>query len=645
MRNFWRLKAKLTAARLVAVVFSVAGSSAGAFPDIWENETDSENRADEEDELAPPFEEESFATNNFGKSINGYTRLVSEGTINDRQGPPVSLQVIAGWNQLHAGLVLAYTRYRIAPAQYHSQWNSLVVPAPRNELHLPKFYMQYKTAQWSVIIGHFSAGFGQHLTLDNTGRRAAQGFFPDAKLNLYNDRLVSPYSMISISQRNSFYGEYANSTRVTADYHWQETFRGIAAQYHANFRWGKMHVSGFGSFQNRSLSQYQLVNRSLCRSLSFTGVDCPPVSVIMIKGSNSARLVRSNLPEIYREIVWGGNISVDFGKVLKTGITGYVAADQWNVSGVKLQFRKKALRPSGGKFGAMGIDGSWEWAKILWHWELAGSKSNDLTKGWGGNLGAYTKRWKNHELDYSLRYYSNNYINPLARPISSPQRYGGQRARNEAGIRGQYSGNSTQWKWLAEIDWSFEPHGTKFLPGARLLVDSGFSYSILANTYLAFGADYYNKGFYNDPNLDEDLDDAPKFFKRSFGVTSGVFSKPFQWPFHFSLEARTRLVEEYRSKKFCRQEIKFRGKYDLSIVKYLRLIGKIDFLDEDISTDAKMEKSIYGRNKLILTWAPWVPGQEVVILHDIWFYLDSRSSTLARDSWEQRLRIEWIMKW
>src|SRR5262249_50320626 len=122
------------------------------------------------------------------------------------------------------------------------------------------------------------------------------------------------------------------------------------------------------------------------------------------------------------------------------------------------------------RFGAMGANFAFgrDWFDIFG--EAALSFDNmprpdpTLTAARGGGgpaaLLRMTATRKHEELEVVARYFSTDYLNPYSRPISEPDTFDGQRARDEAGVRVRYLRSSHEFQLRALVDVWTDPSGT-----------------------------------------------------------------------------------------------------------------------------------------------------------------------------------------
>lgn len=211
----------------------------------------------------------------------------------------------------------------------------------------------------------------------------------------------------------------------------------------------------------RNVYQYKLFDADACddpRNDEDPRCTSPDV---YIRGDNplapSTTARFQTLPRMYREHTTGGNISYFFNRRSWVGVTGYGSTIKWLTGGKDYDFQEWERRPFGGPFGAVGVNGSWGYRWSDLGVEVARSFDSMAkatageaydSKGGGGfaALIRHTAAWgRGHEIETILRYYDTNFVNPYARPLSSPDLYEGQRARDELGGRIRYTGRPNKY--------------------------------------------------------------------------------------------------------------------------------------------------------------------------------------------------------
>jgi len=388
--------------------------------------------------------------------IGGYYRLLGWYTIGDPIAPPVQLRArLRGPFSLSAGVGMTFTRRRVGSPFFDPTRDArdgsfaqgtLAVRPSGYSLEVPKFWLQWRSTKLRVIAGTFRIGFGQRLTLDNTTRYTPKGLSTDDVF--YVSRDLTGFCRLS-------QGEITTTTPVcppdqdryvTDDFKWRDPFRGIAfsAEDLEIGETAKASFYAFGSYQTRSIYQYEIYDRRICANPRDDDDDnCKAPYVYVDRGDGALQQARASysvLPNIWDEISAGGHASISPIPMFQLGVTGYGAVPRWHVPEMQLDFQEYARYPFGGPYGAVGLDG--RITAGAWDFYLEVARSFDSMIGGGGGWGAVQRSvWgkKKREVEITLRFYDLNYANPYARPVSSPDELEGQRARDEAGIRIKYT--------------------------------------------------------------------------------------------------------------------------------------------------------------------------------------------------------------
>jgi uncharacterized protein (DUF1778 family) len=369
-----------------------------------------------------------FLRTSFPERVTGDARLLTAFAASDPVLPPLALQVrMAGPEGWRVGLLTSLTRRRLGAVRRDARPRTLVAEAPGVAVVVPKFHGQWSGARGSVLVGSYRLGFGQRLTLDTTGLPTPDGFLPDDAVRVPGD-----------VERWCFLGDGACSAReraadVTPDFQWDEGFRGVVGTVRGAVGADtQVSVTGFGSYQSRSLISHALAEHTGC-----VGSACKAPTV-MLAGA-SARVVSRSLPGVFREWAGGGHAELAWSSRARLGVTAWGARPVWNVEGAALDFRSTAGYPSGGAFGAVGFDGTWGLGPVDLFVEAA--RTFDAAPGGGGGFGVFQRTvvaGASKELEVSLRAYGRGFANPYTGAVSGPDELEGSRARNEVGARVRY---------------------------------------------------------------------------------------------------------------------------------------------------------------------------------------------------------------
>jgi hypothetical protein len=229
------------------------------------------------------------------------------------------------------------------------------------------------------------------------------------------------------------------------DYRWTDRLRGaVVGLKSAELGTGWLQAYAFFSYQTRSIYQYEIYDRGRCQDpTNDSDPDCAAPWVYRRQADLLAPTTRFSfhtLPDMFNELLGGGNVAYFFNRRTHVGITGYGADINWLANGIDLDFQEWSRLPYGGPFGAVGLDASWGTGLFDLSVELAHTFDNQPEGGGFGAVLRSTFTFKKHEVEGVARYYGSDFANPYARPVSAADEHDGLRARDEAGVRFRYTG-------------------------------------------------------------------------------------------------------------------------------------------------------------------------------------------------------------
>lgn len=369
--------------------------------------------------------------------------------------PPLGLRVrFNAVRYLTVGAAMTTTRLDIGSPVYDPVRGALVAEERSYQFHAPKVYAKWETGSIAAIAGTYRAGFGQRLVFDNSSQYSPNGLYIDDQLFFSPDLsrackesagelLVSPCTGT------------AGAEYVTPDFVWRNGLFGVAAGFkHLELATGWLQGYAFASASRRSIYQYELVNRATCTDPhDDTDPGCAAPNVYVRPEGNllepAPRHAFATLPDVFQERLVGGNFGYFADRRNSVGITAYGAMEENLIEGIDLDTQEWSRLPNGRKFGAVGANFSFGRGIIDVFGEGAASfdamkvTETSLTPAKGGGGPAALLRVtatpsKREEIEVVARYYSVDFLNPYARPISQSDEFEGQRARNEAGARVRY---------------------------------------------------------------------------------------------------------------------------------------------------------------------------------------------------------------
>jgi len=253
-----------------------------------------------------------------------------------------------------------------------------------------------------AVVGSYHLHYGQGLVLSTLGGRDRHGFYLRRSIGRGSDRIREFDGLLGAAARTG-------AVRVGPVRLDMSSF--------ISFRGYDQYISYIGLAGGEQLDA------------ATVEVDAPQVWV------DGKRASYMTIPTVFRVGLLGGNFTARFNRRTQLGFTGYGAfIDRTALDGVEepntLLIRQRW--PSDPGFGAIGINGrvgvgllnvEGEWG--LW---LAGAPANalfvraELEPAWG-------------VVALSLRHYDTGYGNPMTRAEAATDRYAGNSARNEQGVR------------------------------------------------------------------------------------------------------------------------------------------------------------------------------------------------------------------
>lgn len=392
---------------------------------------------------------------------------------NDPFIPPIAIRGrFNALRHLWAGFAITNTRLDIGDPIYDPNRGALIAGPRANQLHAPKAYVRWEDDQLSVIAGTFRAGFGQRLVFDNALYYTPNGLYADDQIYYSADLSAACAESAGELLVSPCLGA-AGSEYVTPDFVWRDGLLGLGVgAKKLELTQGWMQLYGFASANRRGIYQYELVDKGKCDDPhDDANPDCAAPTVYVKPSGDlldpTTRHAFETLPNVFLEKVAGANVAYYADRRSSVGLTGYAAEEQNLVNGIDLSTQEWSRIPYGNKVGAIGANFSFGRGWLDLFGEAALSFDNmprpdpalSAAKGGGGPaviLRATATR-KHEELEVVARYYSTDYINPFSRPISQPDEFEGQRARDEAGGRIRYLRYDKELQVRGLLDVWFNP--------------------------------------------------------------------------------------------------------------------------------------------------------------------------------------------
>ncbi len=578
--------------------------------------------------------------------VSGKVHAATRFTATDNVPPPALLagRLKAPLN-LSAGFMMFTTRRRAGSPTYDATNDALASKGFLYTPHLPRIWAQWKPGNARLVAGTFTIGFGERLTLDNTRRVTPRGIY------LVEDyRRVIPLSQTCKISGEGFLAdptsgcdlEGGKNLYITPDYTWRESFRGIAGSIE-DLKLGaeaSMSLYGFASYQQRSIYQYELYDRRFCADPRDDGNDfCKSPSVYLPDGNS--RLVFSTLTNTFDELTGGGHVTIKPSYRFTLGVTGYAAMPFFRQAPLQLDFQEYSRYPSGGAFGAIGVDAHTSFKAFNFFLEATHNFDGRVGTAGAGGYGVEQRSTfspRGHEFELSLRFYDTGFGTPYARPIASPDVLEGQRARNEAGARFRWAAKwSKDWETRLTANFWVNPWA-----------DVAGSPAGVPNLYVLGRVDFNGWKFFQ-PGIWVDMRNRNLPYSVHGTCASGTVILTEGQPFTcggdlYKISARVdikplrRLVEATLQSSFTwRDDIRYKDRFrnDLQLwaevrtrpVDFLQFRVRARYLNQAIEDPTYLEENIWTfvEGSVFIT-----KGTQLSLRYDLFFWLDQRSSTANR---------------
>jgi hypothetical protein len=607
--------------------------------------------------------------------VHGSMRYRMTYVAGDPRAPPMALQArIRALGGLTVGAAAMLDPRRLGDVQWDPERAALMAEPDAVRPRLPKAYAQWDTPRWGIIAGTYRIGFGQRLTFDDSRRYTPNGFYLD-------DAIISRYDLVRSCSESP--GELAgrvcspDDPRVAPNYQVSPGLRGVAVgAKHLPLPVGWMQIYGFWSIQNYDIYQYRLYDRQRCQDPRSTALECRAPTIYKLDPSADRRdptssYVFRTLPNVVDLVTQGTNVSWFQSDRTHVGMTGYGSVPRWRVGGADLDFQPSERIPRGGAFGAVGADFSWgrRWSDLFGEVSRSFDGVPQDQGGGGGFAGIlrHTASWKDQELEVSGRYYDTRYANPYSRPISARDRFEGNQARDEAGVRVRYNAEVRERIDLRSFA-DFWVNPSDLEPNLRVQART----DVVATPWWRPGlwVEYQNNDLsrprFSDC-IDETVrpgpvlgipDDAITCSGQRVQLTARSRFQPIK-RLHFTVQYRHELqnalfadtdfsransfddaidfetfdpldegdIQRLQARNGLRQDVNAFLLVVAQPTDALRLRARVRWFWEDIADNTRLEHSIWSYLEVRYKIRPWaVP----TLRYDLWQYVDRRDSTLAR---------------
>ncbi len=579
--------------------------------------------------------------------VSGKLQAATRFTTTDNVPPPAFLKgKLKGPLNLSVGFMAITTRRRAAPPTYDPLTDELTSKGFFYTPHLPRIYAQWKPGNARLVVGTFMIGFAERLTLDNTRRQTPRGIYlvedyrrpPDlsqtCKISGAN-LLLDPTSGCDTS-------EGARNLYITPDYSWRETFRGVAGSIE-DLKLGDeatMSLYGFGSYQQRPIYQYDLYDRRFCADPNDDNDPlCDSPNVYLPDGSS--RLVFSTLRQAFDELTGGAHVTVKPSYRVSLGVTGYAALPFFRQAPLELDFQEQSRYPSGGAFGAIGVDAQTSFKAFNFFLEATHNFDRRIGTDGRGGYGAEQRTTfspKGHELELSLRFYDTGFGTVCSRPVAGPDVTDGQRARNETGAR---------LRWVAKWSKDWESRLTANF-WVNPFVDSSLPQAGVPNLNVIGRVDFNGWKFFQ-PAIWVDMRNRNLPYSEHGTCSSGTIilteegtvscggdsykiglridTRPLRKVIQGTLQATYTWKDDFKYKDKFRNDLTIRAEVKTRPVDFLQFRAVGRYVNQDLADPAYLEEYVwtYVEGTWFIT-----KGTQLALRYDLLVWLDQRASTPNR---------------
>ncbi len=584
--------------------------------------------------------------------VSGKLRLQSRFTAGDTVPPPALLSArLKMPYDLSAGVMAFTSRRRTSRPEYDTFNDSLGISNFTYTPHLPRVFAMWSPGKAKLVVGTYTIGFAERLTLDTTRRIVPRGIYltddfrrpPDltSTCRITNaDTTTDPSLACDASDGLNRY--------ISPDYQWRETFRGVAGQIE-DLKVGKeasLSLYGFASYQQRSIYQYEIYDRRSCADPNDDNNDDCKAPPVYINGGPGT-LKYTSLNNLFDEVAGGGHVTFKPIQRLSLGITGWGALPIFSQSPMELDFQEWSRYPAGGAFGAIGADAHLAWRGFNFYAEASRTFDNRPWKtGVPGGFGVEQRTTyspKGHEFELSLRYYDTEFGTPFARPISSPDETDGLRARNELGARLRWLGRPNRdWEVRLRADFWVNPHDVESSPGV-ISLPAG-----VPNLYALARVDFTGWRFFR-PGVWVDVRNRNLLTDQRGTCSSGTFVytegdpitcggdlyrvaarfvvAPLKKYLVATVQGYFTWRDDFRYQDRFRNDVQAFVELKSQPVDFLQLRLRSRYLNQDLEDPAYLEENLWSFFE-----ASWLfaRGSRVSARYDLFVWLDQRSSTALR---------------
>ncbi len=570
-------------------------------------------------------------------ATTGQLRAQTVWTTKDDRVPATAMSLrLSTLRNLSIGVLGVITRNRVGSPIYDPSRDALVAEAPSSRIDVPKFYAQWDTDDFRVIVGNYTASFGEGLVWDTSPGPRRTGIYPDDSHRRETD--LTRQCRLSTGELTE--APCDSDVYVTPDFKWTDYQMGIAAGLKGlKVGNGRLRAYGLFSFQPLDIYQYRVYDKNRCddpRNDNDPGCGAPDVFVL---GDDpfapAAEHSFQTLPNLLREMTVGGNVAYSPQRRVEFGVTGYRMEVKSLTEGLDLDSQEWDAKPFGGPFGAVGA-----YAAVGRKWldvfaELA--YSFDSMPGKGGGPAAVARivaSRKQEELEATFRYYDENYANPLAGAYAQADTFDGLRDRDEVGGRLKYFRLfKKKINFRASVDVWNRPSLDRYKAEIRMRTDINASKVFGYGLWLEFDDRDLGSGPLVCDNSADEIFDADSSLTPACGQSFNAIGR-IRWSPH----KKWRLSAQYQHEFIQDEDAMDMPRTRQDVSAWLNAFGRptpelgvrarVRYLFEDIADNGRLEQSIwaYVNLRYRVQKRHWFN-----LRYDLRRRIDDRTSTLDRN--------------
>lgn len=581
--------------------------------------------------------------------VSGKIHAAARFTATDTAPPPAMLLArLKGPANLSAGFMMFTTRRRGATPTYSPLNDWLTSEGLTYQPHLPRVFAMWKPGNAKLVVGTFTIGFAERLTLDNSRRVTPRGIYLVDDYRRMND--------LSRSCRLTANGDPVSpgcedpNLYITPDYKWRETFRGVAGSIE-DLKVGdeaSLSLYAFASYQQRSIYQYELFDRRICADPRSDSEECTSPDIHLQDSATTIK--QTTFSNVFDELTGGGHVTFKPTYRFTFGVTGFAAMPFFRQAPLQLDFQEYSRYPTGGAFGAIGLDAHTSYKGFNFFLEATHNFDGRFGAAGGGGYGVEqrtTYSLKHQEFELSLRLYDPGFGTPYARPLASPDMLEGQRARNEAGARFSWMSRfSKDWEARLRANFWVNPWAVfnrPLAPGEEPQPQDIKTRAGMPSLYLTGRIDFTGWTVFQ-PSLFVDIRNSDLASAVPQGCTGQEDDETGQVTYatacggdlykigaRFDITPLRKLlaasVQTTFSWKGSHNDFQVWAEIRSRPVDFLQFRVRSRYLNQDIADNASLEQSSWT-----FLEAAWVisKGTRLGVRYDLYVWLDQRESTRTR---------------